>query len=245
MFDMFIRQIKKIRGLWLLSAWFFSSVINAQNSLQTGVSFYKVNPETETIRMYWRQDDGTPYQTLGRLIDAKGKSHQINMAINGGIYDKEYRPEGLYIENGKTLRELNTKSGEGNFYIRPGGVFSIGNGQAKIETLEAFSATPDITFAVQSGPMLLQHGKINTKFSQTSESRKIRNAVGLTAKGDIYFLLSRQAMNFYEFAHYAAEQLNITELLYLDGTISGMYTPSGGVPSQRYPFVTMITVERK
>lgn len=242
---MFIQKIKKIRGLWLLPIWFFSSVINAQNSIPTGVSVYKVDSETETIRMYWLQEDGKPYKTLGSLMGAKGKKHSIKMAINGGIYSKDYRPEGLYIENGKTLSELNTQSGEGNFYIRPGGVLSVGNGKVKIDTLDAFRVRPDTTFAVQSGPMLLQHGKINPKFSQTSASRKIRNAVGLTAKGDVYFLLSQQPMNLYEFAQYAAEQLNITELLYLDGTISGMYTPSGAVPSQRYPFVTMITVESK
>ncbi|WP_281350966.1 hypothetical protein [Budvicia diplopodorum] len=31
-------------------------------------------------------------------------------------------------------------------------------------------------------------------------------------------------MNFYEFAQYAAERLKTTEILYLDGTISAMYT---------------------
>ncbi|MGQ7114280.1 hypothetical protein ACUOFC_50500, partial [Escherichia sp. TWPC-MK] len=37
----------------------------------------------------------------------------------------------------------------------------------------------------------------------------------------------------------------IRHLLYLDGTISHMYMKGGAIPWQRYPFVTMISVERK
>ncbi|MCN5424298.1 hypothetical protein MLU67_17345, partial [Escherichia coli] len=40
-------------------------------------------------------------------------------------------------------------------------------------------------------------------------------------------------------------KLNVEQLLYLDGTISHMYMKGGAIPWQRYPFVTMISVERK
>lgn len=51
--------------------------------------------------------------------------------------------------------------------------------------------------------------------------------------------------NFYDFACYAKAKLNVEQLLYLDGTISHMYMKGGAIPWQRYPFVTMISVERK
>lgn len=230
---------------WLLALTLLSGGLNAAVPDLAGVSFYKLDPTKETVRMYWQQESGKPYRTLAHLVETVGKKGQINMAINGGIYSKDYRPEGLYIENGKTLTPLNKQSGEGNFFIRPGGVLLVRNGQVTIDTLDSFRADSDITFAVQSGPILLQNGKINSKFSLTSESRKIRNGVGVTTQGDVYFLLTNRPMNFYEFAQYAAEQLKITELLYLDGTISAMYTPITGIPYHRYPYVTMITVENK
>ena len=45
--------------------------------------------------------------------------------MNGGIYDESYAPLGLYIENGQQKVALNLASGEGNFFIRPGGVFYV------------------------------------------------------------------------------------------------------------------------
>ncbi len=60
------------------------------------------------------------------------------------------------------------------------------------------------------------------------------------------FLLSQQATNFYDFACYAKAKLNVEQLLYLDGTISHMYMKRWCKSRwQRYPFVTMISVEWK
>ncbi len=56
-------------------------------------------------------------------IDGDGR---VQMAMNGGIYDKAYAPLGLYIEDGKRLTPVNRSAGGGNFFIRPGGVFSGG-----------------------------------------------------------------------------------------------------------------------
>ncbi|MBK5144816.1 phosphodiester glycosidase family protein [Budviciaceae bacterium BWR-B9] len=206
---------------------------------------YTPDLATETIRMYWLKDDGTPYKTINNLLDMQGKTRQIHMVINGGIYSKSYQPEGLYIEQGKVLSKLNRQKGKGNFFIRPGGVFSVRNGVVRIDTLEKFRLTPVADFAVQSGPLLINKGVVNNKFSNTSESRKIRHGVGITDKGKVVFLLSKQAMSFYDFTYYARDRLKIRDLLYLDGSISNMYTPESPVYYQHYPYVTMITVEAK
>ncbi|MBK5073844.1 phosphodiester glycosidase family protein [Budviciaceae bacterium CWB-B4] len=209
------------------------------------MSTYTPDLKAETIRMYWLKDDGSPYKTINSLLDTQGKSRQIRMVINGGIYSKSYQPEGLYIEQGKVLNKLNRQKGKGNFFIRPGGVFSVRNGVARIDTLDKFRLTPVADFAVQSGPLLINKGVVNNKFSNSSESRKIRHGVGITDKGKVVFLLSNQAMNFYDFTLYAHDQLKIKDLLYLDGSISKMYTPESPVYYQHYPYVTMITVEAK
>ena len=69
---------------------------------------------------------GSARQSRGSLrsllagIDGDGR---VQMAMNGGIYDKAYAPLGLYIEDGKRLTPVNRSAGGGNFFIRPGGVF--------------------------------------------------------------------------------------------------------------------------
>jgi uncharacterized protein YigE (DUF2233 family) len=40
-------------------------------------------------------------------------------ATNGGMYQSDRSPLGLYVENGRELIRANTAVGTGNFYIRP------------------------------------------------------------------------------------------------------------------------------
>ena len=63
---------------------------------------------------------------LRRWGEAHGR--ELLFATNAGIYDREFRPLGLYIEEGVTLRPLNTSRGapgSGNFAIQPNGVFYV------------------------------------------------------------------------------------------------------------------------
>ncbi len=122
---------------------------------------------------------------------------------------------------------LNLASGEGNFFIRPGGVFYVAGDKVGIIRLDAFKTSKEIQFAVQSGPMLLENGVINPRIHPNVASRKIRNGVGINKQGNAVFLLSQQATNFYDFACYAKAKLNVEPLLYLDGTISHMYMKGG------------------
>ena len=39
--------------------------------------------------------------------------------MNAGIYSMNNVPAGLWIEQGKELNALNTKSGKGNFHVQP------------------------------------------------------------------------------------------------------------------------------
>ena len=170
------------------------------------VQAYTVNPQTERVKMYWQKANGEAWGTLHALLADINSQGQVQMAMNGGIYDESYAPLGLYIENGQQKVALNLASGEGNFFIRPGGVFYVAGDKVGIVRLDAFKASKD---------------------------------------GNAVFLLSQQATNFYDFACYAKAKLNVEQLLYLDGTISHMYMKGGAIPWQRYPFVTMISVERK
>ncbi|WEF26997.1 phosphodiester glycosidase family protein [Klebsiella aerogenes] len=206
---------------------------------------YTVNPQKERIVMYWQNKDGKAWGSLRSLLSDINKNDSVQMAMNGGIYDKAHEPLGLYIENGEQLAPLNRASGGGNFFIRPGGVFWLKGQQAGVTSINKFKPSPAMSYAVQSGPMLIENGAINWRLKPSASSRKLRNGVGIDKQGRVVFMLSERETNFYDFACYAHSKLNVRQMLYLDGTISKMYQKGGGVPWQYHSFVTMITVESK
>ena len=206
---------------------------------------YRVDAQKERIAMYWQDRHGKAWGSLRSLLAGIDGDGRVQMAMNGGIYDKAYAPLGLYIEKGRQLTPLNRASGGGNFFIRPGGVFYLRGQNAGIVSIDKFRPSPAIRYAVQSGPMLIENGKINWRLKPSASSRKLRNGVGITGDGKVVFMLSARETNFYDFACYAQSKLNVRQMLYLDGTISKMYQKGGSVPWQYHPFVTMIAVESR
>lgn len=206
---------------------------------------YTADPHQERIAMYWRKPDGKDYGSLRALLSTINGDGRVRMAMNGGIYDKTYAPLGLYIEKGQQKVAVNRASGGGNFFIKPGGVFYLRGEQAGIVSLDKLKSTKGMDYAVQSGPMLIENGVINWRLKPSATSRKLRNGVGINAQGKVVFMQSARETNFYDFACYAKSRLNVQQMLYLDGTISKMYQQGGSVPWQYYPFVSMITVEKR
>ena len=129
------------------------------------VQAYTVNPQTERVKMYWQKANGEAWGTLHALLADINSQGQVQMAMNGGIYDESYAPLGLYIENGQQKVALNLASGEGNFFIRPGGVFYVAGDKVGIVRLDAFKTSKEIQFAVQSGPMLMENSVTFRKLS--------------------------------------------------------------------------------
>ncbi len=87
---------------------------------------YRVDAQKERIAMYWQDRHGKARGSLRSLLAGIDGDGRVQMAMNGGIYDKAYAPLGLYIEDGKRLTPVNRSAGGGNFFIRPGGVFPGG-----------------------------------------------------------------------------------------------------------------------
>jgi len=145
--------------------------------------------------------------------------------MNGGMYQEDQKPLGLFIQNGKTITPLNTREAKGNFYLKPNGVFYISNdNRAALVTTENFRDEGGIKFATQSGPMLLVAGEINSQFQPNSENLNIRNGVCVLEDNRIIFAISRKMVNFYDFALYF-KNLGCLNALYLDGFVSRMYLP--------------------
>ncbi len=86
-----------------------------------------LDPATESIAMYWKNDSGQVFGNIGSLqrsLEYQGKA--LRFAMNGGMYTTERSPLGLYVEKGVTLKAIDKHTkGYGNFYMQPNGVFGI------------------------------------------------------------------------------------------------------------------------
>jgi uncharacterized protein YigE (DUF2233 family) len=72
--------------------------------------------------------------------------------------------------------------------------------------------------------MLLINNVIHPAFKDGSTNVNIRNGVGILPNGNIVFAMSKEAINFYEFAKYF-KSLGCQNALYLDGFVSKTYLP--------------------
>ncbi len=195
------------------------------------------DPSKETVGIYWSNDDGKPYRTFSSLAaDLEGKGKSLQFAMNGGMYRGDFRPVGLYIENGRVLAPANTATLTGpprqipNFYKKPNGVFYVGNGEAGVLTTEQFLADrPKANFATQSGPMLIIDGAIHPAFIVNSTDRKPRNGVGVSSPNEVHFVITKGWVNFYDFARFFRDGLGCSNALFLDGGAApGLYAPEFG-----------------
>lgn len=220
------------------------------------------NLRRANMAFHWKNSKGRAYSNLGNLkksLEAKGE--KVLFETNGGIYASDYTPEGLYIENGKTLKKLNTRDGYGNFYMKPNGVFLIANNKEGTNSIASIVKTSDylkqkkllegkgfeITYAVQSGPMLGINGVKHPKFNDGSPSKKIRNGVGVVNNKTIVFAIPQKPVNFFDFYSFFQEELHCNNSLYLDGVISKMYidAPNAKRKDLGGGFVTIISVTEK
>ena len=89
-----------------------------------------VDPARSDLRLYWKSAGGKPYRTFSNLAETlQGQGRSLNFAVNAGMYQTDFSPLGLFIENGEELRPADTTSIEGppkqvpNFYKKPNGIF--------------------------------------------------------------------------------------------------------------------------
>jgi uncharacterized protein YigE (DUF2233 family) len=187
---------------------------------------FTVNPKRQNVEFYWKNEKNENYKNLENLrLALKNKKRELVFGTNGGMYKKDNSPQGLYIENGKKKMEIDTVNGNGNFYLKPNGVFYISiDKKANICKTNKFIENKNINFATQSGPMLVIDGNIHSAFQKNSANLNIRNGVGILPNSEIIFAMSKKEINFYEFAEYFKE-LGCRNALYLDGFVSRTYLP--------------------
>lgn len=195
---------------------------------QRSYDAFIVDPSDHRLQFLFRDDRGKRLGSLEKIRDyMAGQNRELVFATNGGMFNPRHEPNGLFVSEGVTHQPLNLSSGKGNFYLKPNGVFLIGDGQARIMPSDQYPKYNGVVrYATQSGPLLLHEGKIHPSFDPRSTHRFVRNGVGLLKNNQLVFLISRQPVNFYQFAEVFRDYLGCDQALFLDGGISKMYLPA-------------------
>lgn len=219
-----------------------ATVCHSQSADDRFVSFIAA---PSAVSFYWKDNAGKPLRSIHNLkLHVEGKGHQLKFAMNGGMYKPDNSPQGLYIENNVTHALLDTLSGGGNFYMKPNGVFYItDDGYAVVCTTPDFKNSGHIRYATQSGPMLVIDGDIHPAFKKGSPNLNIRNGVGILPDGNVMFVISKEPVNFYDFALYF-KSMDCSNALYLDGFVSRAYIPDKEWKQMDGNFGVMIGVEQ-
>jgi len=216
----------------------------------------------EDLRLFLNDDQGRP---LGNFLaletycfsrDTHGAG--LAFAANAGMFEPDFKPVGLLVQDGVEKSPLNLKDGTGNFCMKPNGVFLI-NSKHKAMVIESSFyptlLTPAV-WATQSGPLLVLAGDIHPDFNPNSKNQNVRSGVGVREDGIIVFAISRKPVTFYDFASLFLTKLECPNALYLDGVISAFYVPGMNDPEvhhfgpmfglvQNYGSMTLPTTEEE
>lgn len=214
------------------------------------------------LKIYWKDERANPraypyfsIENLNRRLEGR-----LLFATNGGMFDAQLVPKGLYVENGQVKQALDIQSkGFGNFYLQPNGVFTVlDDNFMSIQTTKNFydlypnaaqtgSVLPGINYATQSGPMLVTNGQLNPIFTPGSENQFLRSGVGIIDVYRTVFIISKYNINFYDFATLFKELFQCENALFLDGQISKMLCKARPLmlSGQGGRFATIIGISHK
>ncbi|MEZ7923836.1 MAG: phosphodiester glycosidase family protein [Acinetobacter towneri] len=222
------------RSRWkylLLSYLFWTPAAQAEirawtvNNSKINVDVVEVT-QLSQLGLYLKDQQGKPYQQISQLQKNLQSCENMQFAMNAGMFHHNYRPVGLYIEQGQQIQKLNRQQqGWGNFLIQPNGVLAWNQQQIFLGTTQQYADQNfAASYATQSGPMLVINNQLNSRFLADSQSYKIRNGVGMKNQR-LYFVISNTPVTFYQFARFFKDQLKTPNALYLDGSISTAYIP--------------------
>jgi len=212
--------------------------------LGDGYTVCTFDPATDDIQLFQNDRSGKPYGSFRALEnDLRQDRVYVRFAMNGGMYLDDQSPVGLFVENGRELKRINTNKGWGNFHLLPNGVFYLLPGRAGVMESKAF-ATSGIKpfYATQSGPMLVIDGKLHPSFLADSTSFKTRNGVGVTSDGKVVFAISDGPVRFHDFATLFRDDLGCANALFLDGSISSLDIPEWQRRDGLFPLGPIIAV---
>ncbi len=181
-------------------------------------------------------------ETSAALLQTNG----CKQAINGGFYDKQNHPLGLFMVDGDTLgEEIQSALFNGFLVIGNSGTATIADGYTR-------NSSDRIT--LQSGPILMNQGNILPLRIQNDEHAR-RMVVAQTTQGTLVFLSVYDQESVFEgplLARLPAairaiatkENLSLTDALNLDGgSASAFYNNSGTSLSEFTPVGSLFCIQ--
>ncbi|WP_299223103.1 phosphodiester glycosidase family protein [uncultured Psychroserpens sp.] len=221
-------QLKPLFYIILIHVCFLTSCLSsAQHQEDERLVSYEIDLTTQTLKFYSKDSNNSNYGSIENLkTHLKYNNQKLIFAMNGGMYLKNGSPQGLYIEDGVQKTPIDTlKKTSGNFYLQPNGIFYITkNNNGFVCESSNFPSNAEVTYATQSGPMLVIDHKIHSKFTRGSKNLHIRNGVGILPNGNLLFAMSKDRINFFDFAEFFKSN-GCKNALYLDGFVSRTYLP--------------------
>ncbi|NWK53995.1 phosphodiester glycosidase family protein [Verrucomicrobiaceae bacterium N1E253] len=209
------------------------------------------------LKLAWLGSDGKPMRSFDRVqahYEAKGE--KVTFITNAGIFEPGGIPTGMHHQQFRSLRPLNLRPGKGNFFLKPNGVLTVSKSGARIQSSHALARlwshgrnsqeqavwSQKTRLAVQSGPLLLEGGRIHPAFRRASTSALHRNGVGVNDQGLIFVITDKEGwVNLHGFSRFFLH-LGCKDALFLDGDISQMAVrPSGKVESNLFGAMLVMT----
>jgi uncharacterized protein YigE (DUF2233 family) len=206
-----------------------------------------IDPRKEDLRLFYNDDQAhllADFPSLEKFVTSKGE--HLLFAANAGMFQPDSKPVGLLVQDGVQQSPLNLNKGAGNFFMKPNGVFLI-NEKHEAMVIESSSYTAlltPVTWATQSGPLLVFGGHLHPDLKKGSKNLNIRSGIGVRKDGTIVFAISTEEVNFYDFASLFLERLKCPDALYLDGSISAFYV-SGMKDTVSHSFGAMFGLVEK
>ena len=228
-----ISLVTWVAAIWIaISAGFLAlaaplQAADCQNIDFDGAPFTvcEADPDKDDIRLFLNDSDGKPLGTFDNVeAELAQANSQLLFAMNAGMYHPDRRPVGLYVQDGTQFARIVTRAGPGNFGMLPNGVLCLDGKSAQI--IDSRKLNDRLCrYATQSGPMLVINGALHPRFLPESNSRYIRNGVGVTEDGRLFTAISNRPVTFHHFARLFRDHLDTPNALFLDGNVSRLYAP--------------------
>jgi uncharacterized protein YigE (DUF2233 family) len=189
-----------------------------------------VDTRLQRLRLFHSDEKGRAlkfFSGVNRLL--KADNERLVFAMNAGMYHSDYSAVGLLVIDGQQIQPLNLDSAEGNFFLKPNGVFFVSDSGARIVESSCYpwvskGQNERVQIATQSGPLLVLDGALHPAFREDSTSRFVRNGVGILSRHEVVFAISEQPVTFHEFAVLFRNGLGCKDALFLDATVSSLYS---------------------
>lgn len=150
--------------------------------------------------------------------------------INASVTDSFCNPVGYFVNNSQQINPVNLKDGNGNFYLKPNGALLFTSTEAIICESSQIANYSNVRVGIQSGPMLINNGIINSQFKPASPNKHIRCAVGIYTNPNnekfLVFCISNNPVSFFGFADFMQKKFKCTAALCLESSNCVMSLPN-------------------